>query len=201
MARFEAGRRVDAAGDVMDDIRRAEGAAWGGAFLVGLLLVITGIACIAAAFAASLATVVLFGGFLVVAGALELFTGARSSERRAHPWMALEAVLSIVVGVLVLARPMAGLATLTLLLALYFFANGLFRTFTAVADRNPGWGADLLYGIVTLFLGVLVVRTWPVSSMWLAGTLVGVEILIRGLSMMTAGLVIRRVLHPRSTTV
>jgi uncharacterized membrane protein HdeD (DUF308 family) len=182
----------------MNNIRREESAAWGGPFLVGLLLALTGIACIVAAFAAGLATVMLFGGFLVVAGVVELVSSARASERKARPWVLLEAVLSIVVGVLVLARPMAGLATLTLLLACYFFANGLYRAFTSVADRYPGWGADLAYGIVALFLGIMVFRSWPISSLWLAGTLVGVEILMRGVSLMSAGLFVRRALHPRA---
>jgi uncharacterized membrane protein HdeD (DUF308 family) len=184
----------------MDDIRRQESAAWGGPFVVGLLLVLTGIACVVAAFAAGMATVVVFGAFLVIAGIVELVSGARSSERKAHPWVLLEGVLSIVIGVLVLARPMAGLTVLTLLLACYFFANGLFRTITAVADRVPGWGANLTYGLVTLFLGIVVLRTWPISSLWLAGTLVGAEIIIRGLSMMTAGVFVRRVLHQAHTS-
>jgi len=177
------------------DIRREESAAWGGPFLIGLLLVVTGILCIIAAYPASLASIVLFGIFLIVAGVLELAGGARARDRRARPWVWLGGLLSIVVGVLLLARPLAGLATLTLLLACYFFAHGIFQAFTSLADRYPGWGADLLYGLVTLLLGVLVVRTWPVSSLWLAGTLVGAEIIVRGLSMMSAGLFIRRLLH------
>jgi len=193
------GRRGDAAGEVMD-IRREESAAWGGPFLLGLLLVVLGIACVASAYAASLASVLVFGGFLVVAGVLELIGGARVQDRRARPWVWLEAILSIVIGILVLARPLAGLATLTLLLACYFFANGLFHGITAIADRHPGWGADLLYGIVTLFLAILVVRTWPVSSLWLAGTLVGVEIIMRGLALISGGLVARRVLHHVDST-
>jgi uncharacterized membrane protein HdeD (DUF308 family) len=192
------GRRVDAAGDEMD-IRREESAAWGGPFLVGLLLVVTGIACIVSAYAAGLASVVLFGGFMVVAGVLELVSGARAPDRRARPWIWLGGLLSIVVGVMLLARPVNGLVSLTLLLACYFFANGLFRAITSAADRYPGWGGDFLYGIVTLLLGLMIVRTWPLSSLWLAGTLVGVEILMRGLTLMSAGLFIRRLVHADST--
>lgn len=194
------GRRGDAAGEIMDNIRREESATWGGPFLLGLLLVIVGIACIGAAYTASVASVLVLGGFLVVAGVLELVGGARSHERRVRPWVWLEGILSIVIGVLILARPLAGLATLTLLLACYFFANGLFHGITAVADRYPGWGMDLLYGIVAVFLGIMVVRTWPLSSLWLAGTLIGVEIIFRGVSLMSAGLFVRRLLHPHVHT-
>jgi uncharacterized membrane protein HdeD (DUF308 family) len=184
----------------MEDIRRAESAAWGGPFLMGLLLVLLGIACVVAAYPASVASAVLFGGFLVVAGVLELVGGARSQDRRHRPWIWLEGILSIVIGILVLARPLAGLATLTLLLACYFFANGLFHGITALADRYPGWGGDLLYGIVAVFLGIMVVRTWPLSSLWVAGTLVGVEIMIRGISLMSGGVAVRRALHEAHTT-
>jgi len=73
----------------MEDIRRGESAAWGGAFVVGLLLVLTGVACVVAAFAAGMATVVAFGVFLVIAGIVELVSGARTSERNTHPWVLL----------------------------------------------------------------------------------------------------------------
>ena len=94
-------------------------------------------------------------------------------------------------------RAGAGLATITLLLAGYFIANGLFRCVTSVADRYFHWGWDFALGAISIFLGVIVIGQWPVSALWVVGTLVGVEIFFRGLGLMVAGLDIRRLAHPR----
>jgi uncharacterized membrane protein HdeD (DUF308 family) len=91
--------------------------------------------------------------------------------------------------------PGAGLAALTLLLAGYFFASGLFHTITSLVDRYPRWGWDLVYGAVSLVLGIVVMSRWPVSAVWLVGTLVGFGILFRGLTLMAGSLSFRRALH------
>jgi uncharacterized membrane protein HdeD (DUF308 family) len=172
-----------------------EAAAWSGPFWVGLLLAVLGGACVLAAFPASLASVVLFGGFLIAGGVLDLLHGIRAPYRGSRPWHWLGGILSMLLGVLMLARPVTGLASLTLLLACYYFAIGFFRLVVALADRHPGRGADILYGILTLIFGVIVVGSWPSSSLWLLGTLVGAEIIVRGVALMAASLTVRRLAH------
>ena len=104
--------------------------------------------------------------------------------------------LSIAVGGVFLARPFAGLAAVSLMLAGYFFASGLFRAITSVIDRYRHWGFDLFYGAITVFLGVLLLQGWPATAFWLLGTLVGIELILRGAAVLGASLALRRALQP-----
>jgi uncharacterized membrane protein HdeD (DUF308 family) len=105
----------------------------------------------------------------------------------------LGGILSIVVGALVWSRPALGLVALTLLIAGYFFASGLFRGINSLMERYPGWGGDLAYGIVSVVLGAIIFAQLPYSSLYTLGIVVGVEILSRGLSIIAGALLVRRV--------
>jgi uncharacterized membrane protein HdeD (DUF308 family) len=78
------------------------------------------------------------------------------------------------------ARPHIGMAALTLVLAVFFFAAGLFPLVTALSERGSGWAWEVTFGLIAIVLGVFVLVGWPVSSLWLVGTLVGIEIVVRG---------------------
>ena len=178
----------------MAETTRAKASLWGGPFLFGLLLALLGLVALAAAGFTSLATVFTIGIVLVVAGLFEVFGafGARRERSGSFLLLLLSGVLSVVVGMAFVFRPVAGLATLGLLLAAWFFATGLFRGVTSLMDRYPGWGWDLFYAVVAIALGLMIVAQWPLSAFWIVGTLVGVEIFMRGLSTMAVALQMRR---------
>jgi uncharacterized membrane protein HdeD (DUF308 family) len=176
---------------------RAVREAWGGTFVLGILMAVLGVFAMAVAPATGLLTVVMLGAFLAVAGIFEAYHALRHREGGNRLVFLLGGILSIVVGGLLMFRAGVGLATITLLLAGYFVANGLFRSVTSIADRYLHWGWDFLLGAISILLGFIVFAQWPVSSLWLVGTLVGVEIFFRGCGLMLAGLDIRRLAHPR----
>ncbi|WP_395846693.1 HdeD family acid-resistance protein [Cystobacter fuscus] len=173
---------------------------WGGPFVMGLLLSLLGIVALGAVVATSVASVIFFGSMLVVAGVFEIIHAFRVRKTGPFLMYLLGGVLSIVVGAMVLARPGSGLVAMTLLLAGYFFASGLFRGITSIVDRYAGWGWDFAYGIVSVVLGVIISSQMPTSTLWALGLVVGVEILSRGISIMAGALAVRgamqRLAHP-----
>lgn len=176
-------------------VERARSARWGVPFVVGLLLVVAGWILFTAAGATSVATILMLGIFLIGAGLVGLVDAFRRKEQEGRLAHVLTGVLSMAVGVLVLLRPLASLFAVTILLGAYFFVSGLFRGITAVADRYRGWGWDLFYGVVSVLLAVIVVRSLPESSIWLVGALVGAEIVVRGVVVMAGALTLRRLLR------
>ena len=98
----------------------------------------------------------------------------------------------LVVGGLLVWQPIAGLAAVGALIGAYYLASGLFHAITAVIDRYEHWGWDLVYGALATLLGVYVLATWPISSLWLVGTLVGIELVLRGIAWIGAGVTLRR---------
>jgi uncharacterized membrane protein HdeD (DUF308 family) len=171
--------------------------AWGSTFVLGMLMALLGLMAIGGAPATGFISIVVLGVFLVVAGVFEAYHALSRRTGGNRLLFLLGGILSIVVGGLLMFRAGAGLAAITLLLAGYFVANGLFRCVTSIADRYVHWSWDFVLGLISIALGVIVFARWPVSSLWLVGTLVGVEIFFRGCSLMLAGLDIRRMAQPR----
>jgi uncharacterized membrane protein HdeD (DUF308 family) len=175
---------------------RARAARWGGSFVAGLLIFALGVLCLVAAGVAGFASILLFGALLLVAGVLEIFSAVRERKHgRQSLSHFLVGLLSIVVGGLFLLRPAVGLAALTLLLAGYFFADGLFRSVTSLLDRYEGWGWDFFSGAVSVVLGVIVFSQWPISALWVVGVLVAVQLMMRGLLVMSVSMALRRELR------
>jgi uncharacterized membrane protein HdeD (DUF308 family) len=172
-------------------------AVWGAPFVLGLLMTLVGLLALSMAVWTSLASIIFLGVMLFISGLIEIghaFRTWKTGRPLAH---FLGGILSAVVGVLLAARPLAGLAAVSLLLAGYFFASGLFRAITSIADRYSQWGWDLLYGISAVILGVVLLAQWPNSALWVVGVLVGIEILFRGTTLMAGGLGLRHVIRAR----
>jgi uncharacterized membrane protein HdeD (DUF308 family) len=86
--------------------------------------------------------------------------------------------------------------TLTALLAIAILAEGIFDiiTYFRLQREHPsGW--MLLNGIVALLLGGLIWAQWPSSSAWAIGTLVGVNLVVTGISRLMFGLAGRRLIR------
>ncbi|HTR50010.1 MAG TPA: AI-2E family transporter [Kofleriaceae bacterium] len=164
---------------------------WGVPMTIGVLLIIGGTFALFASFLTSIVSVIYIGIMLVAVGLFEIISAFR--VRHAGPFFAyfLAGLLAVVVGGLFLYRPMASIASLTLLIAGYMSASGLFRGINALADRYPGWGWDVAYGVVAVALGIYVAASWPLSSYWVLGTVVAVEVIARGITLLAASWTLR----------
>ncbi|WP_239576292.1 HdeD family acid-resistance protein [Archangium primigenium] len=170
-------------------------AIWEGPFVMGLLVTLLGVLALGAVAWTSLVSVLFYGVLLGAAGVLEIVQGVRARDTGPSLLFVLSGILSLLVGGFVLTQPDAGLVALSLMIAAYFLASGFFRGITAVSDRHPGWGWDLAYGAVSVALGALLFLRLPTASFWVLGLIVGVEILIRGLSLMAGALAVRGLLR------
>jgi uncharacterized membrane protein HdeD (DUF308 family) len=165
----------------LDSVRRSRG--W--FIALGAALMLLGFLAIAVPFAATLVSTIFLGWLLIISGIVHAVHAARSRTWRGFPWEVLGAVFHVVAGVLVVAFPIAGTLTLTLVLAGFFTAEGVVKIVSAVQHRGiPSWGFLLFDGFVTLALGVLIWTQWPGAAVWVIGLLVGVHLLIGGVSML-----------------
>lgn len=175
-------------------------ASWSVPLVLGVLMILVGAYAVVASEVTSMITVAYLGVMLLVVGVLEIIAAVRVGRSGPFLTYLLAGILSLVVGALFLDKPLASLASLTLLVAGFLFAAGLFRGITAIIDRYPRWGIDFLYGVVALALGVYIVASWPISSFWVLGTVVGVEIMVRGITLVAASLALRSVEHGAFTS-
>lgn len=103
-------------------------------------------------------------------------------------------ILYLCVAIYLLDHPARGLATLTLALAFYLLIEGVFEIVLYFQHRPAaGSGWFLMDGIVTLILGGMIWATWPSSTEWVVGTLVGISIFFSGVTRLMISLAARRV--------
>ena len=160
---------------------------------VAVLFILLGIFAIAEPFAAGLG-VTLLVGWLLVFGAVAHFFAAFKGHGAKH--VILQVVVGIVYligGLYFLTHPIMGVSTLTLLLSGVILAEGVLEV-VAYFRRKSMHGASwmLINGIVKLLLGGLIWFHWPSSSVWAIGTLVGVNLLMTGISRLMLGMVARK---------
>jgi len=159
-------------------------------FLIqGIILAALGLLAIGAPFLATVVVVKLAGWLFLIGGVVglaSLFTGRRVPGSF---WSFLSAIVSILAGIYILYRPLAGMLSLTLVLAAFFFAQGITQIFASLSHRRvlKSWGWVLLSGIVDLILGGIIISGWPETSTWVLGILVGVNLFMFGVALiMTA---------------
>jgi uncharacterized membrane protein HdeD (DUF308 family) len=161
--------------------------------LFGIMEIIIGVLAITAPLVAGLAVTLMVAILLLLAGLSRTIGALKAGSWGAGILGFLVGVLALAGGVIMLARPGAGLAWITWLLSVYFFVVGLSGIALALKIRpHPGWGWRLFNGILSLLLGVLIMRHWPLSGAWAVGVLVGIHFLSSGWIMLFMGLSIRR---------
>lgn len=179
----------------MDNLREAMGgwaqkAAKNAGLLVGLgvLTVIAGFLAIGSPLVSGMGVSILIGIALVIAGVART-VGAFSAGSFGQGALAfVGGILTFVAGVILSGRPGLGLATLTLLVGGYLVVDGISGAVLAFHVRpEKGWGWMLFSAVMGILLGFLLLREWPLSGVWAIGTLVGVNLLFAGFSIISVG--------------
>ena len=161
---------------------------------LGVLTVIFGVMAIAAPMITGITVAVFVGFLLLFTGIMRIVYAFKSGQWGSGIWGTILGLLGAVAGLLLIFRPMVGLLTLTLLLAIYFFVDGISEIIAAFKIKpDQGWGWVLFNGVIALLLGIMIWRQWPMSGAWAVGVLVGVHILITGWTMIVLGTGARRI--------
>ena len=108
----------------------------------------------------------------------------------------LVGLVYLIGGIYFLTHTIMGVATLTLLLSCIILAEGVIEIVSYFRLRREGASSWILInGIITLLLGALIFFHWPSSSIWAIGTLVGINLLMTGISRLMFGLAARKLLR------
>jgi len=149
--------------------------------LEGVFLVIAGVLALVYPYVASVALVFLIGWILIISGVLQGI-GLIGAKEVPHFWLQLiSSVLAIVIGLLLLRNPNAGLLIMTVLLIVFFIVEGFSKIIFALNIRPvTGWVFVLLSGVIGVLLGVYLWRSMPLSSEWVLGILLGIQLICEG---------------------
>lgn len=161
--------------------------------VLGLIMIALGTAAILFPFVATMAVEILFGWIFVISGAFGIVHAFGVRKWNGFLFSLLGAVLSLAIGIILLFYPMAGMLSLTLLLAAFFFVSGIFRVIMAFSLRPADhWGWLLVSGILAFVLAILVMMQWPTSATWFIGVLVGIDLIFSGWMFLTMSIMVHR---------
>lgn len=163
-------------------------------FLVqGIVIMVLGLLAVAVPNLATLAVEIFVGWLFFVAGIFRAVSVWHSRQMPGFAWSLLAAVLAIVLGVILILRPLAGVLTLTMVLVAFFIVEGIASIIGAIEHRRHlrSWGWVLFSGVVDLLLAYLIWQGWPSSASWAIGLLVGINMLFLGLSLVMTALAAR----------
>jgi uncharacterized membrane protein HdeD (DUF308 family) len=173
---------------------------WWWLLLYGVLLAVCGTAVVIfpkLAAMTSFAAIVLLGVALIVAGISTIIAAFWAGKWSGVMLQLIVGVLYLAVGFIVMENPwLKSIEALTLFLATFLIVVGTFRILVSLMVRFPFWGWSLLNGIVTLVLGVIIYRLYqqfPVSSIWILGLLIGVEMLLNGWTWIMLSVAVRNI--------
>ena len=165
---------------------------WGAIVAFGVLLMALGLASLVFAFASTLAMVTLNGVFFIIAGAAEIGVGMHAQGwGRFFLWV-IGGVINAVFGLFCILDPIIASLWLTLFLGAALIAAGVVRAY--LAFQLPGGQMRALVFVgsaVTFLLGLIIVLNWPVSSLYVLGTLLGIELLFHGAGWASFGMGLR----------
>jgi uncharacterized membrane protein HdeD (DUF308 family) len=161
--------------------------------VLGLLSVVAGVIVLGHVAIASLISVLFLGWMLILGGVVLVVSAIALWKEANHRWDLAAGALFVVIGFSFVRNPGVGLLALTLVAGSLLMVGGIVRI---VAAFQPGAPRAVLVvnGVITLLLGLMVLNRWPVSALWFLGTILGIQLILDGITTALVGRI--RVVDP-----
>ena len=158
------------------------------AVISGVILILAGTFAVLSPMIAGLSITILVGISLVIGGIGQCFLAFRSGAFGRGLLTFVVGALMTVAGAFMINQPVAGLASITLLLVGYLVVAGMCELFMSLQIRPAdGWVIMLVNGIITLLLGLMLWRQFPLSGAWAVGILFGIKMIFSGWALVFIG--------------
>ena len=165
-------------------------------FLVeGVVLLVLGTTAIALPLLATLALTILIGWLFLVSGVMGLITTFMMRQAPGFWWSLISGLLALVVGVLLLARPVSGAFSLTIVLVAFFIIEGVASIMFSLDHKRElsgKWGWMLVSGVIDLVLALMIFTGLPSTAAWAIGLLVGINMVFGGSALIAMALHARK---------
>jgi len=164
-------------------------AKWGWVVALGIVYLLAGIVALGSVVMATAVTVFVVGMMMMVAGIAEVVSAFQvQTWGRFAFWFGLGA-LYIIAGFATFENPLLAAVVLTLLLGIALIASGVVRVLLSFSmqDGMP-WIGMCASGVITLLIGLIVLAHWPVSSIYVLGLFLGIDLVLAGASWIAVGL-------------
>ena len=180
---------------LQSEMRAAVREHWKAFLIEGILLMILGLAAIIVSPPlASLAVTIFLGWMLLISGIAGLVLTFWARQMPGFWWSLISAILAIGAGIILLAKPVQGTLSLTIVVGAYFLAEGVATIMYALEHRRElsgRWSWLLIAGLMDLLIAFIVIAGLPGSAEWVLGLLVGINLLFGGATLIGMALAAR----------
>jgi uncharacterized membrane protein HdeD (DUF308 family) len=181
--------RTPEAGSAMAPLRAKSG--W--IIALGVVYLLAGFVALGSVVTATVASVLVVGLMMIIAGVAEVFSAFQIKSWGKFLLWVLLGVLYIIAGFVTFENPLLAAALLTLILGASLVASGIMRIILAFSmKQETPWIWVLLSAVITLLLGLLILAHWPVSSLYILGLFLGIDLIMAGAGWIGLGFGLRR---------
>jgi uncharacterized membrane protein HdeD (DUF308 family) len=159
---------------------------------MGILAIVLGVVGLGYAGTVTLAGVIFFGWLLVIGGIARLVHAFYTRHWQGVVLNVLVGLLWLAVGAMTVLKPGIGAVSLTFALVIMFFVSGVLKIAVAATLQFPQWGWTVVDGVVSLILAILILASWPLSSMWVIGMLISIDLIFAGWAIVAVAIAARR---------
>ena len=168
-------------------------AKWGWIVALGVVYLIAGFIALGSVAMATVASVLIVGVMMIIAGVAEVISAFQIKSWGKFLLWVLLGLLYVVAGFVTFQNPLLAAVLLTLVLGASLVASGIMRIILAFSmKREAPWIWVALSGVITVLLGVLILARWPVSSLYILGLFLGIDLIMAGAGWIGIGLGLRR---------
>src|ERR1700689_1247463 len=152
---------------------------WGWIVALGVVYLVAGVVALGSVVMATIASVYVVGIMMIVAGVFEVIHSFQiKTWGRFLFWLAL-GILYVIAGFVAFDNPLLTAVWLTLILGAALVASGIMRVFLGFNMKGgTPWGWVVASGLITLLLGIIILIHWPVSSLYVLGIFLGVDLAV-----------------------
>ncbi|WP_375789273.1 HdeD family acid-resistance protein [Bradyrhizobium sp. Pha-3] len=168
-------------------------AKWGWIVALGVIYLIAGVLAFGSVFFATVVSVLFVGAMMIVAGVAEIINAFQFKTWGKFLFWLLLGALYVVAGFITFENPLLAAATLTLFLGVALVVSGIVRIFLAFGMNSAApWGMVAISGLITLVLGAMILAHWPVSSLYVLGIFLSVDLICAGVGWISMGMALKQ---------
>ena len=154
---------------------------WGWLLGLGIFLLFLGCIGLGMEIVLTIVSMYFFSALLLISGLSHCADAFKYRQWKGTLWQVLIALLYLIGAGVVFYDPLLASTVITAFLAWVLIIIGVSRIAMGLSVRNTkSWGWILFAGLISLFLGILILLQWPVSGLWVIGMFIAIDMIVSG---------------------
>lgn len=160
--------------------------------MLGSIYMMLGLLALFFTTASTFLAIMTLGALLICVGSAEIIFGIQGRKRGLlWPHLAF-GCLGLICGGLIMLNPIENTIGLTLIVGFLLVFGGIAKVIGAIVERSHAWGWYAASGTISIFLGGLILATFPASTFWTIGAFVGADLIATGSMLIGLGTTTKR---------